>query len=68
MCLARKAVPLSQDGFLFDKDNIGAMLAARYTADKIRRAGKIRIKGPKKRIREQDDAFARSLKKLITRD
>ncbi len=65
MCLARKAIPISQDGMVFDQDNIDALLLARHTAKKIRNAGG-RLKGNAKRIVAQDVAFAEKLKKIIT--
>ena len=39
MCLARKAIPVSQDGMVYTGDNIDALLLARHTAKKIRMAG-----------------------------
>lgn len=67
MCLARKAVPISQDGMVFDSGNIDALLLARHTAKKIRNAGG-RLKGNAKRILAQDIAFAEKLKELITKN
>ena len=39
MCLAKRALPLSQDGLLYTEENIGALLQSRYAAQKIRRSG-----------------------------
>lgn len=64
MLLARGAVPISQDGMVYDNTNIDALLMQRHTAKKIRMAGG-RLKGPSKRIQEQNTAFEQSLKKLI---
>ena len=64
MSLAKKAVPVSQNGMVFDDKNIDSLLHARHTARNIRRSGG-RLKGPKKRTPEQDKAFVESLKKLI---
>ena len=64
MCLAKRALPLSQDGLLYTEENIGALLQSRYAAQKIRRSGG-RLKGPKKRTSEQDAAFERSLRRLL---
>ncbi|MEE0731999.1 MAG: DUF188 domain-containing protein, partial [Oscillospiraceae bacterium] len=61
MCLAKRALPLSQDGLLYTEENIGALLQSRYAAQKIRRSGG-RLKGPKKRTSEQDAAFERTLR------
>ena len=66
MCLARKAVPVSQDGMAYTDDNIDALLLARHTAKKIRMAGG-RLKGSTKRTREQDTAFEEKLEELILR-
>lgn len=44
MCLAKRALPLSQDGLLYTEENIGALLQSRYAAQKIRRSGG-RLKG-----------------------
>jgi len=65
MCLARVAVPVSQDGMIYTDRNIDALLHQRYTAKKIRMAGG-RLKGPHKRTQEQDKAFEKALKELLT--
>jgi len=67
MCLARNAIPISQDGMIFDNDNIDALLLSRYTAKKIRNAGG-RLKGNAKRIMAQDIAFAEELRKIISKN
>ena len=64
MCLARGAVPLSQDGMVYSDSNIDALLMQRHTAKKIRKAGG-RLKGPGKRTKEQDIAFEQNLIKLL---
>jgi len=64
MCLARGAVPISQDGMIYSDSNIDALLMQRHTAKKIRMAGG-RLKGPSKRTQEQNDMFEQSLKKLL---
>lgn len=60
MCLAKKAVTLSQNGLLYNDDNIDALLSARYTAKKARMSGQ-RIKGNKKRTSQQDIEFEAKL-------
>ena len=65
MCLARKAVPISQDGMAYTDDNIDALLLARHTAKKIRMSGG-RLKGNAKRTPEQSLAFEKKLKELLT--
>ena len=64
MCLARKAVPLSQNGLVFTDKNIDELLFSRYVSKKIRNAGG-RLKGPSKRTPEQDERFQQVLEKLI---
>lgn len=64
MCLARKAIPVSQNGMVYTDKNIDQLLFTRYVSKKIRKAGG-RMKGPSKRIPEQDKAFAAALEKLI---
>lgn len=65
MCLARRAVPISQDGMVYSSDNIEALLGARHTARKIRQSGG-RLRGSKKRTPEQNEAFRRELEQLLT--
>lgn len=64
MCLARGALPIHQDGRRYTPENIDALLLARHTAKKIRRAGG-RLKGPAKRTREQNLAFETAFAKLL---
>lgn len=64
MCLARKAVPLSQNGMVYTDKNIDQLLFTRYVSKKIRNAGG-RMKGPSKRTPDQDKAFKAALEKLI---
>lgn len=64
MCLARKATVLHQDGWQYTEDNIGALLFQRHESRKYRMSGG-RIKGPSKRTKAQDQAFADGLGKLL---
>lgn len=64
MCLAKSAIPLSQNGMLYTEKNIDSLLSFRHISKKIR-AGGGRLKGPPKRTREQDEAFSAALEKLI---
>lgn len=64
MCLARKAVPVSQNGMVYTDQNIDKLLFTRYVSKKIRNAGG-RMKGPQKRTSEQNAAFEEVLEKLI---
>lgn len=64
MCLARNAIPMNQDGMIYNDNNIDALLLARHNAKKIRNAGG-RLKGPSKRTRPQDDAFRAKLESIL---
>ena len=64
MCLARQAVPISQDGMIYDDSNIDSLLMQRHTAKKIRMSGG-RLKGPAKRTKGQNKAFEENFKKLL---
>ena len=64
MCLARRAVPISQDGMIYSNNNIDGLLMQRHTAKKIRMAGG-RLKGPAKRTPEQNAAFEANLRVLL---
>ena len=64
MCLARGAVPVSQNGMVYTDGNIDGLLEQRHTAKKIRMAGG-RQRGPPKRTPEQDKAFERTLRELL---
>lgn len=64
MCLSRRAVPIHQDGMVYTEDNIDGLLFFRAAAKKIRNAGG-RLKGPSKRTKQQDQAFAASLERLL---
>jgi len=65
MCLARGAAVFRQDGLQYDDENINALLTSRHISQKIHRGGG-RIKGPKKRGREQDEAFERALSEYLS--
>lgn len=64
MCLARKAIPVSQNGLVYTDKNIDQLLFTRYVSKKIRNAGG-RMKGPSKRTPEQDKVFEAALERLI---
>ena len=64
MCLAKKANVLNQNGLIFTEYNIGSLLEQRHFAKKVRMAGG-RTKGPSKRTKEQDEAFLKSLRKIL---
>lgn len=63
MVLAKQGHPIDQNGRWYTDDNIDQLLYARHTAQKIRMGGG-RLRGPKKRSKENDIRFIESLKKL----
>lgn len=65
MCLARQARVLNQNGLEYTSDNIDFLLVRRHENKKLLRRGK-HPKGPAKRTREQDNAFAQTLGKMLT--
>jgi len=65
MCLAKQAVPVSQDGMVYSNANIDSLLLARHTAKKIRMGGG-RLLDPAKRTSEQDAAFVHALINLLS--
>jgi len=65
MCLARRALPISQNGLVYNDSNIDSLLEARNMSRKIRNSGG-RIKGPGKRSPAQDEAFSFAFRKLLT--
>jgi uncharacterized protein len=67
MCLARGAVAVSQNGMIYNDDNIGSLLMARHTAKKIRNAGG-RLKGSGKRLSSMDGIFEETLKMMLDRN
>ncbi|MEG0630092.1 MAG: YaiI/YqxD family protein [Christensenellaceae bacterium] len=64
MALAKGADVLSQNGVVYDDDNIESLLLQRHTAKKIRMAGG-RLKGNAKRTKEQDKTFEQKLKEIL---
>ena len=64
MCLAKGAIPVHQDGMIYTDDNIDGLLFFRAAAKKIRNGGG-RLKGPSRRTKEQDRAFAAALQQLL---
>lgn len=64
MCLAKGAYPIRQDGTLYTEDNIDMLLAIRYEAKKTIRGGG-RVRGPKKRTKEEDEAYKKALSDLL---
>lgn len=64
MALAKEAIPLSQNGLIYNNSNIDELLFSRYVSKKIRQSGG-RLKGPSKRSHEQDERFEQTLTKIL---
>ncbi len=64
MCLARRAIPLSQDGMVYSDDNILSLLQGRAMAKRIRLSGG-RLRGSPKRTAGQNKAFEQKLQELL---
>lgn len=64
LCLARGGRPVSQNGLVYDNDNIDGLLMQRHASRKIRMAGG-KIRGSAKRTADQDKAFLMALEALI---
>lgn len=64
MCLAKNATALNQNGLIYSEKNMDDLLLSRHIHKKVRRAGG-RMKGPKKRTKQQDEAFEKTLTALF---
>ncbi|GMA62510.1 DUF188 domain-containing protein [Alicyclobacillus fastidiosus] len=65
LVLARKAHAISPSGLWFTSDNIDRLLAERAVSAKLRRGGKVRLRGPRARTDNDDRQFEESLLRLI---
>ena len=64
MCLAKKSIPINQNGIVYTQENIDSFLFTRYLSKKVRMAGG-RTKGLPKRDIKLNESFAEVLKKTI---
>ena len=64
MCLAKNATTINQNGLIYSEKNMDELLLSRHIHKKVRRAGG-RMKGAKKRIKQQDEAFEKTLTALF---
>lgn len=64
MALAKGARVLDQNGLEITEKNIAFLLETRSVSKKLRRSGK-RLKGPKKRTRQNDLDFTKTLEKML---
>ncbi|WP_339254683.1 YaiI/YqxD family protein [Sporosarcina sp. FSL W8-0480] len=63
MVLAKQGHPIDQNGRRYTEENIDQLLFARHAAQKIRAAGG-RLRGPKKRSKENNERFMKKLREL----
>lgn len=66
MALGKGLWAIHQSGMEFTDHNMDELLFTRALSGKMRRAGK-RTSGPKKRTRQDDEAFEASFRKLLTK-
>ena len=64
MCLAKQAIPINQNGIVYNQENIDSFLFTRYLSKKVRMAGG-RTKGLPKRNIKLNESFAEVLRKTI---
>ena len=64
MALSKGGYPINQNGMIYSNENIDQLLFKRHLSKKIRNSGH-KIKGPKKRTKEDDIKFKDSLIYLI---
>lgn len=64
MVLAKRGIPVDQNGRIYSEGNIEGLLHGRHIAKKIRQSGG-RMKGPKKRRQEDNEAFEKALVQLL---
>ena len=68
LALGKGAYAIHQNGGMYTQDNIDQMLMERHLARRARMGrGKHHLKGPKKRTKEEDEAFDRSFRDLLLR-
>jgi len=64
MCLAKKAIPINQNGFIYSNSNIDNLLYKRHISKKIRKAGG-KMTSMKKRTKKDNEKFIRCLLPVI---
>ncbi|KHM52073.1 hypothetical protein NZ47_06970 [Anaerovibrio lipolyticus] len=66
MALGKKAYAIHQNGWLYTNENIDRLLMERHITKKARRAsGKHHLKGPRKRLEDDDIKFKEALERLL---
>lgn len=64
LALGKGAAAINQNGMIYNSSNMDKLLFERFLGKKVRRGGG-RTKGPKKRTKEQDEDFGKSLILLL---
>lgn len=64
MVLSKNGYAINQNGLIYDNENIERLLFTRHLSKKVRNSGG-RLKGPKKRQKEDNIKFEQSLIRLI---
>lgn len=64
LVLAKKGFAMNQNGKIYDNDNIDQLLFSRHLSQKLRQSGE-RLKGPKKRTKEDTHQFIEALTKFL---
>jgi uncharacterized protein YaiI (UPF0178 family) len=64
MILAKGALAIDQNGMAYTSENIDDLLEKRYIGQKIRRGGG-RTKGPKKRMRKDNEQFEGAFGRML---
>ena len=65
LVLAKRGYALNQNGRQYDENNIDELLYRRHTLKKLRQAGE-RVKGPRKRSKEDTAHFVKALTTFLT--
>ena len=64
MVLAKGGKAINQNGLIYSQQNIDTLLFTRHIAKKVRMSGG-HTKGPRKRIKQQDEDFLFALQRMI---
>ena len=64
MALAKKTFPISPRGLIYNEENIMGLLTQRAFSQKLRKHKN--LKGPKKRVSNDDEKFRKSLNDIIS--
>lgn len=65
MVLSKGGRAITQNGMIISDSNLGILLTTRYESKKARMSG-THLKGPKKRSAQNDEAFIKSFKSMLS--